>query len=235
MTSSADKLHPSSDEPLSEERPVRGEFKDFEQRERRLIAYELHDGLLQQIVGAKMMLEATVARVESGQPLEPGDLATVCKLLDAAIAEGRRLIGGLRPLMLDEEGIVPAIEHLIREGVPLKSAKIRFTHDLKRARYTPSLENALFRITQESLSNVARHSKATAVEISLNEEPDRIRLLIRDNGVGFEPAHVPLTRFGIRGITERAQVLGGSTSIESAPARGTTVMVELPLETPPSR
>src|SRR5688572_21756196 len=233
MTSSANEMRPGSNEPVLEDKRNDDGSCRADDRERQLLACELHDGLLQQIVGAKMMLEAAVARVSSGQSLLPGELTTVCEHLDAAMVEGRRLIGGLRPSVVSEHGIVAALERLLRELSPLRSVTIHFRHDVKQASYSPSLDHTLFRIAQESVANIVRHSHASDAEIELNEEADRVRLMIRDNGIGFEMTEVPQARFGIWGIRERARMAGGKASIESAPGRGTTVIADLPKEVQP--
>src|SRR5688572_14341676 len=102
MTSSANEMRPSSNEPFLEVKPLDDGLDGVEAHARQLLACELHDGLLQQIIGAKMLLEAAAARLNKGQPLTPDDLITVCRYLDAAITEGRRLIGGQRPSIVAE-------------------------------------------------------------------------------------------------------------------------------------
>jgi signal transduction histidine kinase len=234
MTSSANEIQPSSNEPVREGKSLDDGLGSVEERDRQLLACELHDGLLQQVVGAKMMLEAALARVNMDQPLRPGELSTICEHLEAAIVEGRRLLGGLRPAIVAKEGLVPAIELLLRENARLHSATVHFRHDLMQSRYSPALEQTLFRIVQESVANTVRHSHASEVDIELTEEPDRVRLMIRDNGIGFEPANIPQTGFGIQGIKRRARMADGMASIESAPGRGTTIIVELPKEVRPA-
>jgi two-component system sensor histidine kinase DegS len=94
---------------------------------------------------------------------------------------------------------------------------------------TPILENAVYRIVQEALTNACRHSKSKSIRVMLVQQRDCLRIDIRDHGVGFKPEDVGESRFGLEGIRERARLLGGHAQIESAPGNGTHVMVELPI------
>src|SRR5690606_9506381 len=107
-------------------------------------------------------------------------------LLRESLDEGRRLISGLRPPILDEQGIVAAIAYLVGEHVAAGVAAIRFNHDVHFDRLEPLLEGTLFRIAQEALNNVKRHSHSETAAVDLSQIGDRIQLQIRDWGVGFE-------------------------------------------------
>lgn len=201
---------------------------DLVEQDRKLLAFEIHDGIMQQMTGALMQLEACKASLES----EP-DRTTECiqkslQLLREAITEARRLIGGLRPPLLDELGLVAAIEALVDQSKS-STVEVDFVHDVKFERLATSNENSIFRIVQEALNNACRHSNSEKVLIDMQEQKSHLRIEIRDWGKGFDPEKVSVERFGLQGIRQRALLLGGSTLIESSPGKGTRIVVELPL------
>ena len=197
--------------------------------ERQLIAYEIHDGLAQQLAGALMQIETYWHQKDA----RPQDAA---KAYDAAVTmlrqahfETRRLISGVRPPILDESGVVAAVAHLVNEQRLQYERKIEFRGEVSFRRLVPILENAVYRIVQEALANACRHSKSDRVRVEMVQCDDVLRVKVQDWGVGFDPAAVREDHFGLEGIRERARLLGGSTIIESSPTQGTSVTVELPL------
>ncbi|MFM7289967.1 MAG: ATP-binding protein [Planctomycetia bacterium] len=218
----------TSEKTLQHERNLLQRLLKIQERERQLVSYEIHDGLAQYLAGAMMHLEACE---HAGAGLaENRELQQGLKLLRAAADEARRLIGGLRPPALDELGIVEAVESLAvdaRADVP----RVEFTHSLPPRRLAADIETTIFRIVQESLSNIRRHACATAAIIRLERHGnDSIRIVVQDDGVGFDPAAVPDDRFGLEGIRQRALLMRGEPTITSAPGRGTTVTVTLPTD-----
>ncbi len=213
----------------NEERLLR-ELLNLHERERRLIAYEIHDGLVQDVVGAHLALEGIAPRLENGETLAPGQLDMLRGLLRKSIDEGRRMISELRPMIIDERGIVEAIRYLISEHAQQGGLEVEFKHAVSFERLSPLLEGTMFRIVQEALHNVQRHSEASAAEVELIQENGRLRLMIRDQGIGFDLKSVPTDRFGLRGMKERARLFGGHTTIRSQPGRGTEILVDLPIE-----
>ena len=145
------------------------------------------------------------------------------------MAEARRLIGGLRPPVLDEAGVVPAIEYLVAEHQRHDGPEIEFVHEVQFDRLAPPLESALFRIVQECLTNACRYSQSPKVRVELRQAGDRVRIDVQDWGVGFDLKQIGDGHFGLRGIRERARLLGGTVSIQTAPQQGTHVTVEFPL------
>lgn len=209
----------------SEERTLR-KLLELHDQERKLIAYEIHDGLVQDLIGGQMLLETYVDGRHNDRLQQAGHL------LRKAINEGRRLINGLRPLVIDEQGIVNAIEFLIAEEEKRGSCAIRLFHRVHFDRLPPLMEGALYRIVQECLANARRHSGACEVEVWLHEDDGRLRLIVRDYGCGFDVSQVPDDRFGLESISKRAQIFGGKCQIESLAGEGTTIRVEIPLVTP---
>ena len=218
----------TSEKSLQHERTLLRRLLKIQERERQLVSYEIHDGLAQYLAGAIMHLEA--AEHAAAGSAEGRDLAEGLRLLRAATDEARRLIGGLRPPALDELGIIEAIETLVSDA-RIDVPRIDFIHRLPRRRLPPDVETTIFRIVQESLSNIRRHANAEAVSVRLEQlGDDAVRVVVQDDGVGFEPATVSDDRFGLEGIRQRARLLGGEPAITSGPGHGTTVSVTLPIE-----
>lgn len=192
--------------------------------DRKLIAYEIHDGLVQYVTAALMRLDSFADTIPDDLPRDNVDVSR--QLLRDALTEARRLIGGLRPPVLDEAGIVAALEYLV--GQQTGECAIELLHEVRTQRFPPPIESALFRICQEALTNVRRHSGAAHARVELIEGDDTLRLSIRDDGKGFNPADVTPRQFGLQGIRERARLSGGQATIDSAPGSGTRIQIELP-------
>ena len=194
-----------------------------------MIAYEIHDGLAQFLAGAIMQFDASVhlkdaAPTDSAKAFETGMM-----MLRQGHAEARRLISGVRPLILDEEGIVAAIAHLIHEQRGLEGPKIEFHSLVDFDRLVAIQESTIYRIVQEGLTNACKHSQAKRVRVELVQQGDSVRIVVQDWGVGFDPGRIGESCCGLEGIRERARLLGGTCSVESTLGEGTRLTVELPL------
>jgi PAS domain S-box-containing protein len=197
--------------------------------ERQLIAYEIHDGLAQQLAAAIMQFQA-YGHLKDTQPKQ------AAKAYDAGLTmlqqghfEARRLIAGVRPPILDESGVVEAVAHLVHEQGRDQGPKIEYHSRVDFDRLDPTFENAIYRIAQEALTNACMHSKSERISVSLLQREDRLRIEIRDWGVGFDPKTGPKNRFGLEGIRQRARLLGGKCNIRSKAGKGTRITVELPV------
>jgi PAS domain S-box-containing protein len=214
---------------LKQERQILRNLLAAGDRDRQLISYEIHDGLTQQLTGAIMQLQA----FESLQAENPAQAAEAytrgANLLRASLAEARRLISGVRPPLLDDAGVVAAVENLVEETNQHGTMAVQFRSDLGGRRLQPVLENSIYRIIQESLTNACRYSKSDRVEIELLTLDGAVEILVRDWGVGFSPMVVGEGCFGLEGIQERARLLGGQARIDSQVGHGTRVSVRLPL------
>jgi signal transduction histidine kinase len=206
----------------------------LQEQERKLISHEIHDGFLQQVVGAHMVLEAARGRWDREGTLVPHEIDSATSFLDEAISEGRRLISRLRPMIIDERGLIGAIEYLVAQEDFSRGLRINFRKAGRFDHLDPILESSVFRIVQEALTNVRRHSQSSYAQIDLRESDGRLSVEIRDDGIGFDPSRVPDDRFGVRGIVERARLFGGQGTITSQPGKGTCVRVEMPLHTLPT-
>jgi PAS domain S-box-containing protein len=201
------------------------------EEERARISREVHDELGQSLTAVKMDLAWLAARLARGNGQMLKRIRSTVQLADSIIQSIRRISTELRPAVLDL-GLAAAVEWQVQEfqarsGV---SCKVRL---LIREVVTSNASTAMFRIFQETLTNVARHAKATRVEVVLQRQPDRLVLLIHDNGRGFDQADPSLSNsLGLLGMRERAAILGGQVNISSAAGKGTTVTAWIPL---PSR
>jgi signal transduction histidine kinase len=199
------------------------------EQEQSRVARELHDELGQGLTALKM----TVAWVEQRtgrQDLEmAGKLDRMATLIDHTLEATRRIAGALRPLILDDLGLVPALESVVEGFVDRTGITCDFSAggelELEDAR-----KSAVFRIVQEALTNVARHAKATHVEVRLARRDGTIAIDVRDNGIGFNlPDDRSRYSRGLLGMRERAYLLGGTFAITSAPGKGTRLEVRIPV------
>ncbi len=133
--------------------------------------------------------------------------------------EARRLISGVRPPILDESGVVAAVVHLVNEQRLQRGPTIELLSEVEFNRLAPILENAVYRIVQEGLANACRHSRSQRVRVELVQHGDYLRIVVRDWGIGFDPAGIEEGRFGLDGIRQRARLLGGQATLQSAPAK----------------
>ena len=205
---------------------------DVQETERRMVAHDIHDGFIQYVVGAHFRLES----INSNDPeATKAVLDVVASLLKKSIDEGRRLINDLRPMVLDENGIVEAIRHLIADEPASNGLVVAFDHDIQFDRLESKLEGVIFRIIQEALNNVKRHGQTEVAAVQLTQQNDQLTIVVRDQGVGFDPKTVAPASFGLRGIRERARLFGGTARIDSTPGVGTTVFAQLPIGDAASR
>ncbi len=150
------------------------------------------------------------------------------RLVQKAVDEARRLIGGLRPPILEEMGVVSAISYLI-DNLPHNKLTIDFSAKVQSERFEPLLEATIYRIVQQAINNIQRHSRASRAKVRLAQQGDWINVEIQDWGIGFDPSNVSEDRFGLQGIRERARLMRGRAVIDSAPGKGTHIKVDLPV------
>ncbi|MBN1394670.1 MAG: CHASE domain-containing protein [Pirellulales bacterium] len=220
---------------LRNEQRLLREMLDLQEQDRKLISYDIHDGLAQQLTGALMKFQSIEHMIARNPTGAQEVLHESIHLLKDAVAETRRLIGGLRPPVLDESGVAAAVEVLISGYRKDDSPQIEFIDNLGPRRFAPPLESAIFRIVQESLTNASRYSRSERVRVELGISAERVVIDVRDWGVGFELEKIGNGHHGLRGIRERVRLLGGSATIESVPGQGAHIRVELPLLHPVER
>jgi PAS domain S-box-containing protein len=217
---------------LARERQTLRHMLRASDHERQLIAYEIHDGVAQRLAAAIMQFQAH-EHLRRTQPEEAETArAAGLQMLRQANLETRRLISGVRPPILDESGIAAAVAHLVHDERSNTGLAIEFVSRVAFDRLPRVLENAIYRIAQEALTNACRHSRAQRICVSFVQEESSVRLEVQDWGQGFDPANVEGDHFGLEGIRERARLLGGQAAIVSRPGEGTTVSAILPLVEP---
>ena len=202
--------------------------------ERKRIARELHDGTGQALTSLLIGLRA----MEKSNSLDQVQaLTTELKLVVAlALDEVHDMALELRPSVLDDLGLVPALTHYTQSCPARLGFQADFvTSGMDDQRLPPEIETTLYRITQEALTNVARHADANQVSVLLQRRRGTIILVIEDDGEGFDVAQVMASpekqdRLGLYGVEERASLVGGKMIVESSPNTGTTITVEIPLE-----
>jgi PAS domain S-box-containing protein len=202
---------------------------EIQDHQRQLIAYEIHDGVVQYVAGALMEIES-IRDDELASPAAAEKVKRIFGILQKALAEGRQLINGIRTPVLDDWGIVPAIEQLI-EDERRANVRVRFVNGVDVGRMAPRIEETLYRITQEALTNAYKHSNSKEVQVELVRTEDRVKLEVRDWGVGFVPAVDSKSVHGLKGMVKRATIIGGKCVIDSIPGKGTKVIVDLPYVT----
>ena len=223
-----------ANEAVRKEQDLLRQLIELHERDRKVLAFELHDGFAQQLTGAMMSLEAASRLATSTPEKAIGPMGDAMRLLRESIEESRRLVSGLRPPVLDEFGIVAAVEHLVGLNHCEEQLGIDFVSRGRAKRLAAPLENAIFRIVQETLTNIRRHSQSRKAVVDLRLDESHVSVEVRDWGVGFELGGVREACFGLRGIRERARLLGGCVEIQSNPGDGTTVRVSLPMIEPRS-
>ena len=201
------------------------------EEERRNIARELHDGLGQLLTAAHLNLVLVEQNLDSGPSTVKENLSRVKELVTTTIQEVRNISQNLRPAVLDDFGIVPAIRNLCDEYSRLGTFHVRFSEYELEKHYSPGIEIAIYRICQESLNNIVKHSNATQASIELYNRHSHILIVIQDNGNGFDIKEVVKSKAGsgLMNIQERAELLGGRVQMESQPENGTEIIIEIPL------
>jgi signal transduction histidine kinase len=209
-------------------------LESIREEERTRIAREIHDELGQALTGLKMDISWLRDRLQRDE-LDPGKLfqktEAMSRLIDTTVQSVRRIATELRPGILDDLGIVAAVEWLAQDFESRTGIRCNFAADREEINLDRDRATALFRISQETLTNVARHSSASTVNISLKQENSSLILRISDNGRGITPEEAAGARsLGLLGMRERATSLGGRVDIEGPPGRGTLVTAHIPRE-----
>ena len=202
---------------------------EMQERERKLVAYEIHDGVAQPLAAALMSLGTLLQTVEKLRPREMELLRSVQEMLSDAMADSRCVMRGLRSPVLDEFGLKTALENLAQEVETRSRIEIHLTWNIETKELAGPLETTVYRIVQEGLTNAMLHSKSDRIRLDVFEQKGVLHIVIEDRGVGFDVDAVEPGRFGLEGIRHRAKVFGGEASIRSKSGTGTLLEVELPI------
>ncbi|HEX6384213.1 MAG TPA: ATP-binding protein, partial [Anaerolineae bacterium] len=209
-----------------------GAITTGQEEERRRLARDLHDDTIQSLIALNQRIQ--LAQLSAKDETTTTQLLEMQQMATQTIADLRRLTRDLRPIYLEELGLVPAVEMLARDTSRVLQIAVDFRVDGTERRLSPQVELALYRVVQEALSNVVRHAQASCAEVQLHFTTSAVTLTIRDDGRGFvvpeSPAEMaPSGHFGLLGVQERVEALGARLVIRSAPGIGTRLEVTLPL------
>lgn len=216
-------------------RELTGHLQDVREKERARIAREIHDELGQALTAIKIDLTRMLARLDQPASQLKPCIDDIINVVDTAANTARAISENLRPGMLDLLGLGPAIEHHVqRFGETTGLTYSLYLDNEGELGRTGNVATAAFRITQEALTNVARHAHATRVDVSVRDTGSALIVTVQDNGDGILPAPAGQQRgrYGLLGMSERCQLLGGTLSIESSPGEGTRVVAQLPYDKP---
>lgn len=208
-----------------------------QERERRRVAYDVHDGLAQVAASTHQHLQAFAHDYPPASPQARRHLVRALDLAQQTVSEARRVIADLRPTALDDFGLGTAVRLQVDE-LRSEGWHVSYTEQLGAARLPVMVEAALFRVVQEALSNVRKHAGVTSVQIRLERRDGIVRLEIRDGGVGFDPETVMAKsdsgeHVGLPGMQERIALLRGTFTLSSQPGAGTQIVAEVPVSPAP--
>jgi len=202
------------------------EARRAEEEERRRISRDLHDEAGQSMLALRLQLEMLERDAPTALRARLGQARAIA---ERNVAELRRIIAALSPAVLERLGLEPALRHLVARFSKTHTASLSARIGEVSREIPRETQEVIYRVTQECLQNIAKHSQATHVNISLRAADKRIRLRVVDNGAGFCPAAAwrkPMS-FGLPGMRERAALLGGTLVVRSAPGKGCVVILEL--------
>ncbi|MCB8928428.1 MAG: sensor histidine kinase, partial [Ardenticatenaceae bacterium] len=206
-----------------------------QERERQRIARELHDGTGQALTALGLGFAAASENVQRNPQLAASQLTELKVMSTQALQELRDLIRDLRPSLLDDLGLVPALQSQVQSFAERTGVKAEFVLNGRRQRVQSEIETIVFRIAQEALTNAAKHARAEQVTVTIGFADSLLNLEVRDNGRGFDPKTVFEASdggrqvWGLLGMQERVALVGGSCMVHSQPGQGTAVQVTIPI------
>jgi signal transduction histidine kinase len=203
-----------------------------QEEERREISRELHDEVVQTLVGINVELAALGKGASLGLRALKAKIARTQRLVEKSVNAVHRFARELRPAVLDDLGLIPALHAYMKTLAERNQLKIRLTAFAGVENLDSARRTVLYRVAQEALTNVARHAQAGLVDVTITKVPGAARMEVHDDGKSFQ---VPQTlsartnkRLGLLGMRERVEMVGGTLAIASAPGQGTTVRAEIP-------
>jgi PAS domain S-box-containing protein len=213
-------------------RDLVGQVLAAQEEERRRVAYEVHDGLAQTAAAAHQLLQAFARRYPPDSDKARENLDRALELVQQTVGDARQVIADLRPTALDDFGLATAVRQQVQKLGG--GRRIGYEETLGDERLPSAVETALYRVAQESLTNVQKHASDARVQVMLQRLDGSVRLRVRDWGPGFRPDEVatgdgPGERVGLSSMRERIALIGGSFEIRSEPGGGTEVVAEVPL------
>jgi two-component system sensor histidine kinase DegS len=216
----------------SEKREFGFKIMEAQEEERRRLSREIHDGPAQMLANVMMrsdLIDRTFRERGPGEALS--EIRSLKVMVRSALYEVRRIIYDLRPMALDDLGLVPTLKKYIstiedyHNGYP----QIEFMNLGVEHRISSNLEVAVFRLVQESLTNAIKHAAASSIYVKLEVKPTHIIVIVKDDGVGFNTTEKKEKSFGLIGMRERVELISGELDIQSTSGKGTTVFIKIPL------
>jgi two-component system sensor kinase len=207
------------------------QMHEVREGERVRIARELHDELAQWLTALKMDVSWLGGRMPQEDDRLQDRVERMKQLVDSTVTSVRRIAADLRPAMLDDLGLIPAIEHLLHEFSQRTGIVVGLDTNTGDVEFREPLATAVYRMVQEALTNVARHARATEVRVAIRVKGDDLTVSAWDNGVGISAAKLQSGKsLGVLGIKERARTLGGGADVRAAPEGGTVVEIKVPVK-----
>jgi signal transduction histidine kinase len=206
--------------------PLASQLRRAREQEREHLARELHDVLGGLLTAARLDVAGLQSRLAGQDPEIDRRLDHLNETLLGAFALKRRIIDGLAPASLHGAGLAASIETMVREFV--EGSGIRLSTYLDKVATDEPTQLAIYRLVQESLTNMAKYSGADAAEILLRNQGNVITVVVRDNGRGFDPTQTQTHCHGLEGMRQRIESVGGQLTVESSPGRGTCIRATLP-------
>jgi signal transduction histidine kinase len=198
-------------------------------QERNRLARELHDTLAHSLSGVTVQLEAVEALWDANDQDARRMLDQALLSTRSGLTEARRALQSLRASPLEDLGLALAITDLVESAAARANLKLELNINGHLEDIPMEIEQSVYRIVQEALTNVSRHAQATSLHVALTREEDCLSVLVRDDGHGFDPAEVSGARYGLKGLRERAEMMGGALQIDSNPQGGTSVRLQVPV------
>ena len=206
---------------------------EAQEEERKRLSREIHDGPAQMMANVLLrsdLIERTYR--EKGPELAFQEIKSLKEMVRDALTEVRRIIYDLRPMALDDLGLVPTLKKYLETTEDYnKGTKLYFQSNGNEVRLPGNYETAIFRLVQEAITNAVRHGKASKIEVKVEWLKNHVTLIVKDNGAGFDQSIVKNQSFGLLGMKERIELVNGEFFINSSPGNGTVLMFQIPLET----
>jgi PAS domain S-box-containing protein len=205
-------------------------LQDVREKERMKIAREIHDELGQQLTGLKMDIAWLMKKAGQDDPVIKTKFDNTLLLIDATVNSIRRIVTELRPSIIDDLGLNAAIEWQISEFTERLGIEIEYENKFDDKNTSADISIGLFRILQESLTNIAKHAGAKKMKIKIEQLDNTVHLFVQDDGIGFDTKEKQTDQtFGLLGIQERTGMMQGQCNITSMPSGGTTIEIKIPL------
>ncbi|MDD4373838.1 MAG: tetratricopeptide repeat protein [Bacteroidales bacterium] len=202
---------------------------ETQESERKRIAKDLHDGIGQSLSGIRLAMENISIRLEQNNETEGAKVKELTNTLDQACHEVRNISHQMMPRVLQEDGLIPAIEDMLEKSFSHANITYQFDHFGLSERFAENVEISLYRITQELVNNIIKHSGATEVQVQLLRNKKQLVLLVEDNGKGFQYEKLKAKGIGLMNITSRVETVHGEFNLEPSPVSGTLATIRVPL------